>query len=409
MIATYFEGMSSAMETRFQRHPTARNKFALEIVRLGQKLYRKNDRLAWCGVTAPFDVLNAMGVNSCFVEFVGGMLSSTGSVGPFLEEAEQAGFLADGCGYHRAVIGATEKNMMPVPDLVIATSSPCTGGIAAVEHLARKFDRPLFMLNVPPEETEQGVRYLTEQLKDMVGFVTSVTGQTLNDDALRLAMEKTNEARKYMLDAFRLAQRVPSPAAASELRNFGIVMSLFLGTDTGVEIAEAYRNEYAARLEQGTTGVPNERFRLMWMQSCIQFRNPLIRMLESDYQASVVIDELNDVFWEPIDVSDPYTGLARRMISTPFNGTFDRRLKHIEKLVHAYQIDGAINPCHWGCRQGTGARGLVESTLKRLDVPLINLEVDCVDSRNFAEGQLKTRLQAFMEMLDDRKSRGKDH
>jgi len=30
--------------------------------------------------------------------------------------------------------------------------------------------------------------------------------------------------------------------------------------------------------------------------------------------------------------------------------------------------------------------------------------VDCVDSRNFSEGQLKTRLEAFAEMLEGRKS-----
>ena len=405
MIAKYFDGMVSAMNTRFQRHPTARNRFSLEILRLGQKLYSSSDRLAWCGVCVPFDVLHAMGVNSCFVEFVGGMLSSNGSAGPFLEEAEQAGFMADGCAYHRAVFGAAEKNMMPVPDLVIATSSPCTGGVAAVEHLARKFDRPLYMINVPQEETEQSVKYLVEQLKGMLDFVTDVTGQTLDEDSLQQVLEKTNKARKLMLEAFQLAQKVPSPANGSEMRNFGIVMAMFLGTETGVEISEAYRNEFAARIEKGTSGVPNEHFRLMWLQNCIQFKNPLLRILEDEYQASVVVDELNDIYWEPIDLDDPYTGLARRMISMPFNGKFDRRREHIEKLVHAYQVDGAVNPCHWGCRQGTGARGLLERTLKELDVPVINLEVDCVDSRNFAEGQLKTRLEAFMEMLDGRGNR----
>ncbi len=30
---------------------------------------------------------------------------------------------------------------------------------------------------------------------------------------------------------------------------------------------------------------------------------------------------------------------------------------------------------------------------------VLNLEVDCIDQRNFSEGQLKTRLEAFVEML----------
>jgi benzoyl-CoA reductase/2-hydroxyglutaryl-CoA dehydratase subunit BcrC/BadD/HgdB len=78
------------------------------------------------------------------------------------------------------------------------------------------------------------------------------------------------------------------------------------------------------------------------------------------------------------------------------------RIKHLHKLARAYSLDGAINPCHWGCRQGTGARGLISDGLKEIGVPVLNLEVDCVDKRNFAEGQLRTRIEAFMEMLESR-------
>ena len=106
--------------------------------------------------------------------------------------------------------------------------------------------------------------------------------------------------------------------------------------------------------------------------------------------------------WDPIDPHDPYVGFAERAISIPFNGGVERRVQHLKKLAQDYKIDGAINPCHWGCRQGTGARGLIEEGLKEIGVPVLNLEVDCVDTRNYAEGQLKTRLGAFFEMLHSR-------
>jgi benzoyl-CoA reductase/2-hydroxyglutaryl-CoA dehydratase subunit BcrC/BadD/HgdB len=35
---------------------------------------------------------------------------------------------------------------------------------------------------------------------------------------------------------------------------------------------------------------------------------------------------------------------------------------------------------------------------------VLNLEVDCIDPRPFAEGQLRTRLEAFAEMLESRPS-----
>nr|HPI23203.1 2-hydroxyacyl-CoA dehydratase family protein [Spirochaetota bacterium] len=56
------------------------------------------------------------------------------------------------------------------------------------------------------------------------------------------------------------------------------------------------------------------------------------------------------------------------------------------------------------CRQGTGARGLIEEGLKEIGVPVLNLEVDCIDSRKFTEGQFRTRIEAFMEMLAGRPS-----
>lgn len=405
MMNQYFDGMVSKFEAKFQQRPTARKKFSLEILRLGQRFYSGAHGLAWCGVCVPFDLLTAMGITSCFVEFVGGMLASTGHVGPFLEQSEHDGFLTDGCGFQRAVIGAAAKGIMPVPDVLIATNSPCAGGVATIEHLARTFDRPLYVLNVPPDDSEASVEYLADQFRGMVDFVAEHTHHTLDEARLRNAINKTNRAREIQVEVFRLAQSVPSPANGTGLKNFGILMPLFFGSHVAIEIAEAYRAEFAARVEQGTGAVQGERFRLMWLQEAIQFKHPLIELLEKNYQATVVVEELNDVSWDPIDTDDPYTGLARRTIAFPFNGPVDRRLKRIKRLVEAYQIDGAINPCHWGCRQGTGARGLLEGALKDLDIPVINLEVDCMDSRNFAEGQVRTRLEAFMEVLDSRSDR----
>lgn len=403
----YFESLISGLEAKIQESPhstNARKKYALEVSRLGVRLYSGSDRVAWCGVLVPFEVLSAMGVTSCFVEFIGAALASTGAVGRFLEEAEHAGYASDACGYHRSVIGAAGKGFMPVPDFMIASSCPCTGGLAAMENLARIFDRELFVLNVPQDDTPASVRYLADQIKSMVEFVSSRTGEPLDEDRLREAIEKSNQARELMVETYRLAQRVPSPVYGSILSNFGIVMALFLGTDAGVEVARAYRDEFAASAENGNGGVPGERLRLMWIQNRIQFKNPLIKMLEEDYKASVVIDELNSITWDPIDPDDPFTGLARRAITIPFNGGAEKRIKHMQDLAGAYGIDGAINPCHWGCRQGTGARGLIQEGLKEIGVPVVNLEVDCVDSRNFAEGQLRTRIEAFVEMLESRTS-----
>jgi len=402
MMLQYFDDLASGIEARLREDPESaspRKLLALEIARLGRRLYSGGDRVAWCGVSAPVALRNAMGVPSGVVEFVGAMLASTGTVGPLLEEAEHAGYSTDACGYHRSVVGATLKGLMPVPDYLIATTCPCSGGLATIENLARLFEKDLFVLQVPQDESDRNVHYLADQIRDMAEFVAGHTGEPLDRDRLREAIENTNRAREIMIDAYQLAQRVPSPINGRDLRNFGIVVALFLGTEAAVEIAQAYRDEFAARVEAGVSGVPGERIRLLWIQNRIQFKHPLVKMLEEEYGAAIVADELNDITWAPIDPDDPYPGLARRAISIPLNGSVDSRVGHLKQLARDYRIDGAVNPCHWGCRQGTGARGLIEEGLKQVGVPVLNLEVDCVDQRNFAEGQLKTRLEAFVEMI----------
>ena len=407
MLNAYFDEKIASFEEKLQKRSSARSKFALEVLRLGQRLYTATRPLAWCGVCVPFDLLNAMGVTSCFAEFIGGMLSAAGVAAPFLEGAEAAGFLADGCTWQRAVIGAAEMGILPRPDLVIASSSPCSAGLATAEHLARRFDCPLFVLHVPDEDSAAGVDYLLQQFKEMTAFVAKHTGRALDQDRLRRAVLKSNAARQAAAAVYELAQRVPSPNNGTALKNFGLLLPLFLGTQTGVDLAEAYRAEFAGRWARGQAGVPGERFRLMWLQEAIQFKHPLINMLREEYQAVIVVDELNHIYWDPIDPEDPYPGLARRAIAFPFNGPVAQRLEHIVKLARAYRVDGVINPCHWGCRQGTGSRGLVEAALKERDLPVVNLEVDCADARNFAEGQLRTRLQAFMEVLENRRGHGR--
>lgn len=402
MMKEYFTDLEAGIEKAISGGNSSHRKlYTLELARLKKRLYSGTDSIAWCGITAPFDLLNAMGVTSCFVEFIGAMLASAGAVGPFIEETDHAGFSSDACSYHRSVSGAAIKGMMPAPEFLIGTTNPCSGGLAVLENLARRFGRELFVLHIPQDDSAGNVRFLADQMKEMVAFASRVSGRKLDDASLRKSVENSNRASAVMKEIFELAGHVPSPVASRDLSNFGIVMALFFGSEQAIAIAEAYRDEFRKRIDAGDYGKSGREFRLLWIQNRIQFKHGLEKMLEEEYGASSISDELNDITWDPIDPENP-EGFARRSISIPFNGTIEKRIGHLKKLARQYRIDGAVNPCNWGCRQGTGARGLIENGLKEIGVPVLNIEVDCVDSRKFTEGQFRTRLEAFMEMLQSR-------
>ena len=401
MMYEHFDNTVKGIQDKLNQDPegiNARKKYVLELSRLGRKLYSKNETIAWCGVTAPFDLLSSMGVTSCFVEFVGAMLASTQTAGFFFEEAEDEGFATDSCAYHRAVMGAVLKNAMPEPDFIIGTSSPCTAGLAIVENFAHQYKKDFFVLNVPQNYTKDAIKYLSSQVEELVGFVSAHTKKPLSKEKLDLALENFNLSSQLLKDIYELAKTKPSPVDSRLLRDFGVVMALLMGTKAGVDICQAFKDELNHRIKTGRHHASKEKKRLMWIQNRIQYPFPMDNMLD-DLGAKIVVDELNNVTWEPMDTDNPYESIAKRMISIPFSMSTSERIKTMQNLALEYQIDGAINPCHWGCRQGTGARGLISKGMQDINVPVLNLEIDCVDSRNLAKGQIETRVEAFMEML----------
>ncbi len=401
MMYDYFKNMVDGVSQKLLQDPdsiNAKKKYVLEIAKIGQKLYTRDEKIAWCGVTIPFDLLNSMGVTSCFVEFVGAMLSSNETAPTFIKEAEDSGYAPDSCAYHRAVTGAMLKDIMPEPDFIIGSSSPCTAGLAVMEDMARRFKKDFFILNVPQNNSQESVKFLTDQIKEMTRFITAHTQKPLSMEKLGRALEFFNESSLILKDIYNLAKQTPSPVDNKLLKDFGTVIGLIMGTREGVKICQAFKDELTDRIESKKIDPSKEKIRIMWIQNRIQYKFPIEKMLE-DFGVKIVVDELNDVTWEPMDPDNPFESIARRIISIPYSLGTNERIAHMQLLAREYKLDGAINPCHWGCRQGTGVRGLTTRGLKDVHVPVLNLEIDCVDSRNLAQGQIETRLEAFVEML----------
>ena len=401
MMYDYFKNMVDGLSQKLLQDPdsiNAKRKYVYEIAKLGKRLYTKDEKIAWCGVTVPFELLNTMGVTSCFVEFVGAMLSSNESAPLFIKEAEDSGYAPDSCAYHRTVTGAMLKNIMPEPDFIIGTSSPCTAGLAVMEDMAKRFKKDFFILNVPQNDSKESIKFLTEQIEEMTRFVSAHTQNPLSMEKLGMAFEFFNESSLILKDIYNLAKQSPSPVDNKLLRDFGTVVSLIMGTKEGVQVCQAFKDELTDRIESKRIDPSKETIRLMWIQNRIQYQFPIEKMLE-DLGIKIVVDELNDVTWEPMDPDNPFESIAKRIITIPYSLSTNNRIAHMQSLASDYKIDGAINPCHWGCRQGTGVRGLTAKGLKDVNVPVLNLEIDCVDSRNLAKGQIETRLEAFAEML----------
>ena len=127
------------------------------------------------------------------------------------------------------------------------------GGVKALARIAEKFNKEMFVLNIPYEKTPENIDYLVSQYGEMIDFITDKTGRKLDEQALKDSIRLNNEGRKYLLEAYDFCKSVPSPSRSDDWKNF-IIYVLLSGTKEGVEVAKTYRDELRQRSDDGIAG-----------------------------------------------------------------------------------------------------------------------------------------------------------
>ena len=92
--------------------------------------------------------------------------------------------------------------------------------------------------------------------------------------------------------------------------------------------------------------------------------------------------------------------MARRLLESGYNGGAERRVRRSLDMARRLNADGVVYFCHWGCKQTSGAAQYAKRTLEDAGFPTLVLDGDGCDSGNVNDGQMLTRLQAFLEQLE---------
>ena len=90
-----------------------------------------------------------------------------------------------------------------------------------------------------------------------------------------------------------------------------------------------------------------------------------------------------------------------RLLGLQFLAMFENDL-YMEMGRHADRLkpDAVIHFCHWGCKQASGGSLILKDRMKEKGIPMLILDGDGIDKRNSHDGQIKTRLEAFLELLE---------
>ncbi|MBI4554073.1 MAG: 2-hydroxyacyl-CoA dehydratase [Planctomycetes bacterium] len=363
--------------------------------------YANEHRVVWTSLFVPSEILFALGLIPLSLEVIAALFAGAGQSPKGLAEAEAEGIPTDVCTFHRSALGFAFKGYLPRPIIHATTSTLCDSNIKMSRIGETITGKETLVLDVPYDLTKESIRYLSTQLEEFTKKLEAVAGRRMDPQRLREVLERANRTREKMLEINEIRTSPFSPLPGTKTLGFMLPSHVLQGSSRSEEfytrLAAELKETVSAKEKSGAS--PEEKIRLLWLELKPYFKCEIPTVIETNSDMKIAFEETNYVYWEPLDPQRPYESLARKLISNHYNGPLDRRIAVLKTLVKKYDIDGAIIFSHWGCRRNNAAVPVIKRELNLEGIPVMNLDGDCVDDQNFTSGQLKTRLEGFMEML----------
>jgi benzoyl-CoA reductase/2-hydroxyglutaryl-CoA dehydratase subunit BcrC/BadD/HgdB len=354
----------------------------------------KANKSVWVNLFAPSEMFLAMGLNPLSAEGIAGALTAMNLEDYPLSLAESNGITQSLCTFHRTSVGSVYWGIFPSPMMTITTTILCDGNPGTFGEMARKYNVPYYLIDVPRGRKKEYIPYVEKQLLDLTEKIEDITGRKFSMDELSKVLVKENSTINKLNEAKHLMKTKEIPVELFEQLNILYVLHTLAGDERLLDGA----THLVKDLKNSTK---KEGKRLLWMHIPPYFDNVLFDLFSPSGDFRVITEEY---WWDwlyPLNPDDPIRSLAEKLVFNPEAGTVEDRALFNLKLAKDLNIDGIIHFSHWGCRQSNGAVGYLKSFFSKNNIPFLNLDGDCVDHRNLHPEQLKTRIEAFFEMLED--------
>jgi len=322
-------------------------------------------------------------------------MRATGSTGTELSDAY---FSSINCSFPRHCFNLALKGEFGFLDGVVCVNN-CDNIRRIYDNWKRQLPNTfLHIMGLPRKTGDSQVEWYREEIDNLKKTLEEHFGVEITDVKLREAIKLHNETRRLLRRLYDLRKK-KNPAIS--------------GADTlAVTVAstampkEQYNRLLTKLLSDlsSSEGISDYRARLLLMGGILD--DPAYIKVIEDQGGLVVADSLcfgSRILWADVDekTKEPIAALARYYVaerpSCPRTfGDYERRIGLVKEMIRDFEVDGIILErlafCdHWGFEQAT-----IENDLKEADIPRLIMDREYILS---GVGQLRTRVQAFLETL----------
>lgn len=345
----------------------------------------------------PCELLHATGIKPEFAEGFAGYLNGACCERFFIDYIENAGMPKTLCSYHKALLGAAFSEVLPKPKFVMFTTMVCDANIITFRALADFWKIPLFTVDIPSNNDEDAIKYVEEQLKQAVSFIEENTNQKFDYEKLTEVIRRENRSMKLYKEYLKelSAKYIPNNLTSEMYKLF------FTHSFNGTAEAERYFEillDDAKKMKES-----NDRIRILWCHTVPFWQQSIREIFNNSNKYQLLCSDLNFDGIIELDESKPLRSLAVKLLNNHLKGSADRRAGKILQMAKYLNADGVVYFNHWGCKKTLGGAGITKKMLEESGIPVLVLDGDGCDRENINDGQMKTRLQAFLEILEEKK------
>jgi benzoyl-CoA reductase subunit C len=268
----------------------------------------------------------------------------------------------------------------------------------------RALDTPFVrVMSLPRKIGEPQVAYYTEEINILKEGIEDHFGVEITDDDVREAIKVHNEIRGLQKELYRMRSADEPPITGSQALDVMVA---------GTALPKVlYRDLLAGLLAEvrESEGVGDYRVRIMIVGG--ELDDPSYVEVIEEQGGLVVTDSTcfgSRLMWVPVDEAerDPIRALAKyylrdRPTCPRAFGDQPRRIEYIRELVKEFKVDGIIGERLLFCDMWLVEHYMTGIDLKADDIPFLHLDREYVMG---GMGQLRTRVQAFIEALEAREN-----
>ena len=312
------------------------------------------------------------------------------------------------CPYYRSCFDLAVKGRYDFLSGMVIPHA-CDSMTRSFSTFSHSLEYPYFhFVNIPSVVKEHSFAFFRAELETFRKSLQDFLGKEITDDALGEAITLHNDNRKKARAIYEFRKPDPPLISGTEL-----TMILTVGSSLPVREANDLFDEVLEELGKRKEPPRSRGPRIMIDGACVD-NVELVRVIEG-LGANVVTDTLcngtRDYFPLVAKGGDPMDVLSRRYLAGihcpktyrenkagTFEGDIANRFGDIGRYAKSYGVDGAILYVYRYCDPFGFEVPARKAFYESIEVPLLCLE-DEYSSGTI--GQLKTRIQAFLEMIDE--------